>query len=70
MDTSQIIDLIKLIWPLIIIQLIFQVYALYDLIKVKSGKTKNLSAIIWGIIIVLGEIVGAAIYFLIGRSEE
>jgi hypothetical protein len=70
MDITQVTDLLRIIWPLILLQLAFQVYALYDLIKIKSGKTKNLSPIIWGIIIVLGEILGAALYFLLGRSEE
>ncbi|MCX6728982.1 MAG: PLDc N-terminal domain-containing protein [Candidatus Saccharibacteria bacterium] len=63
-------DLIKIIWPLVIIQLAFQIYALIDLFKIKKGKTKNLSTAIWAIIIVLGEIIGAALYFIFGRSEE
>jgi len=65
MDISQIL---KLVWPLIVIQLALQVYALVDLVK--KGKTKNLSLAIWLIIILLGEIVGATLYLLIGRSEE
>ncbi len=70
MDSAQVIDLLKIVWPLIVVQLSFQIYALYDLFKVKSGKTKNLTAVIWCVIIILGEIVGPAIYFLVGRSEE
>lgn len=61
-------EMIKLIWPMIIIQLALQVYCIYDVIK--RGKTKNLSVPIWIIIIVLGEIIGSIIYLLIGRSEE
>lgn len=70
MDSAQIIDLLKIVWPLIVVQVAFQAYALYDLFKIKSGKTKNLTAIYWCIIIILGEILGPAIYFLVGRSEE
>lgn len=70
MDMAQVTDLLRIIWPLILLQLAFQVYALYDLFKIKSGKTKSLSAVIWAIIIVFGEILGPAIYFLLGRSEE
>lgn len=65
-----IAQVIQMVWPLILIQMIFQVYALIDLIVVKKRKTKNLSPIIWGVIIVLGEIIGSALYFIIGRSDK
>jgi Na+-driven multidrug efflux pump len=61
-------ELIKLIWPIIVIQLALQIYAIVDVLK--KGKTKNLSVPIWVIIILLGEIVGAIVYLLAGRSEE
>lgn len=67
MDIQQII---QFIWPLILIQLLFQIYALVDLIITKKRTTKNLTPIIWIIIIVLGEIIGAALYFIVGRSEK
>jgi hypothetical protein len=63
-------EILSVIWPLILIQVAFQIYALIDLIVIKKKKTKNLSAAIWGVIIVLGEIIGAAIYFIVGRSEK
>lgn len=66
----DILQIIQFIWPLILIQLLFQIYALVDLIITKKRKTKNLTPIIWIIIIVLGEIIGAALYFIIGRSEK
>ena len=64
------LEIIKVIWPLILLLLAFQIYALIDLYSKKKGKTKNLSSTIWAIIIVLGEIVGPALYFIFGRSEE
>lgn len=67
MDTQQ---LLTLIWPLILLQLAFQAYALYDLVVKKQKKIKNFSFVVWVLIIVFGEIVGAALYFLIGRSED
>jgi len=67
MDSQQ---LITIIWPLILVQLAFQAYALYDLVVKKQKKTKNLSVVLWVLIIVFGEVVGAALYFLIGRSED
>ncbi len=63
-------EILKIIWPLVVLQLAFQIYALVDLFKFRKGKTKNLSSTIWAIIIILGEIVGAALYFIFGRSEE
>lgn len=62
------LEIIKLAWPLILLQFAVQIYAIIDVIKRK--KTKNLSVPIWIIIIVFGEIVGSLIYFLAGRSEE
>ena len=67
MNKIDAINIIKLIWPIIAIQLALQIYALIDLLRHK--KTKNLSPIIWGLIIVFGEIVGAAAYLIIGRSD-
>lgn len=64
----DVASFLKLIWPMIIIQVILQVFALVDVIKKK--KTNNLSVPVWIIIILLGEILGAVIYYLIGRAEE
>lgn len=63
------IEIIKIVWPILIFQIAFQAYALFDLFAMKKKKTKNLSVIAWTLIIVLGEIVGPALYFLFGRSE-
>lgn len=68
MDNQQIIDILKLAWPLILLQIFFQIYALVDLIRKK--KTRNLSPAIWAIIIIIGEILGPILYLLLGRSEE
>ncbi len=67
MDIQQVI---QFIWPLILIQVLFQIYALVDLTVIKKRQTKNLTPVIWILIIVLGEIIGSALYFLLGRSEE
>jgi hypothetical protein len=61
-------EIVKVIWPIIIIQLIVQIYALVDLIKRK--KTKNLSVAVWIIIIILGEIIGPVLYLLVGKAED
>lgn len=67
-NAQDLRSVMMIIWPLIAIQLVVQIYAIVDLLK--KGRTKNLSLAIWLIIIVLGELVGALLYLLIGRSEE
>jgi len=68
MDKQQVFDLLKLMWPLLVLQLGVQIYAILDVMKKK--KTRNLSMPIWIVIIVLTEIVGPIVYFVYGRSEE
>ena len=68
MDDSQIGEIIKLVWPIVLLQLILQIVAIVDVLKKK--KTKNLSVPFWVVIIVIGEILGPIVYFLVGRSEE
>ena len=64
----NVAETIKLIWPIILVQLFLQLYALYDIYKRKG--TKNLSPAIWVIIIIFGEIVGAILYLLFGKKED
>jgi len=64
-DISQVI---KIAWPIFVLQVGLQVYALIDLVSRK--KTKNLSPLLWALIIILGEILGPILYLMLGRSEE
>ena len=64
----QVLDLLKLIWPVIVLQLAVQIYSIVDVVK--RRKTKNLSPAIWIVIIILGEIIGSIVYLLVGRSED
>lgn len=64
------LEIVKLIWPIIVIQLALQIYAIIDLVVTKKKKTRNLTPLIWGLIIILGEIIGAALYFIIGRNDK
>lgn len=68
MDSGQIINIIKIAWPLIVIQLGLQIYAIIDIIRRK--KTRNLSVPVWIIIVIFGEIIGSILYLLFGRAEE
>lgn len=57
-----------LIFPIILIQLIFQILALVDLIKRDIKEIKWENKIIWGIIILLFGILGPILYFILGRK--
>ena len=66
----NISEILSIVWPVILLQIAFQIYAIIDLMNVKKRKTRNLNFSIWIIIIIVGEIAGPALYFTIGRSEE
>ena len=70
MNSLQMSEVIKVVWPLIILQVGFQIYAIYDLFSIRSGRTRNLTSAIWAVILVIGGLLGSAAYFLVGRSEE
>ena len=59
---------IPLLIPLILIQVVLMIFALLDLSK--RQKTRFLPKWVWVLIIVLGEMVGPVVYFLIGREDE
>jgi hypothetical protein len=57
-----------LIIPLFLIELGLMVFALYDLVKRKRVKGDN--KWVWGIIIVLVNLIGPIVYLIVGREEE
>ena len=65
MDTGQLLILIT---PLLIIQLTLMVLALRDLVR-PERRVLGDHKVLWGVVIVLGELVGPLVYFAIGRKE-
>ncbi len=63
---QRIIQLLPLIIPLVLLQLILMVVALVDLAK--REKTRG-PKWMWAIIVILGELLGPILYFIIGREE-
>jgi len=60
-------SMVRMLIPLVVVQLILQIVALVDLYKrerVKGGKKW-----IWVLVIIFGEIIGAAVYFIFGRKD-
>ena len=57
-----------LIIPLILVDIGLMAFALYDLVKRKQVKGDN--KWVWGVIIVVVNLIGPILYFVIGREEE
>ena len=64
---QKLIQYLPFIIPLVLLQLILLVVALIDLSK--REKVRWLPKWAWAIIIVLGELLGPILYFIIGREE-
>ena len=67
MENIDIGQLLLLLSPIIIIQLVLMIIALWDLIK--REKTKG-PKWLWVVIILLVNFIGPIIYLVIGREEE
>lgn len=65
MSSEQIILLLA---PLILLQVGLQIFGIIDLLK-KEREVKGDNKIVWGLVIVAGNLLGVAIYFLAGRKE-
>ena len=61
-------QLIALLIPLVLVELGLLAFALYDLVRRKRVRGGN--KWVWGIIIVVVEIFGPVLYFVLGREEE
>jgi len=61
-------EILPFLIPLILVQLGLAVFSIIDLVKRKKVKYDN--KILWGIIIILVNIVGPIIYLTLGRKEE
>ena len=59
--------ILKLLVPVILLQVGLMIFALIDLSKRKQVKGNN--KLLWGIIIVLFQILGPLVYFIIGRED-
>ena len=61
------VEIVKLLAPVIVIQFILMVFAIYRLIK---DKVRYLPKWAWVLIILFMNIVGPIIYLMIGRERE
>jgi len=56
--------------PLIIIQVVFQIIAILDLVKHPKEEIRGGSKALWILIIVIFEIIGPVIYFIFGKKYD
>ena len=61
--------LFAILLPLIILQLILLVAALYDLTR-PNRRVKGDSKVVWALIVIFVSTIGPILYFLVGREPE
>ncbi len=64
----DLVALLPVIVPLLLLQLVLIVLALRDLTR-PERRVRGGSKLLWGIVIVLGELLGPLIYFFVGREN-
>ena len=65
--TISLQQILPFIIPLVLLQLLLMVIALVDLSK--RQKVRWIPKWGWAIIIIIGELIGPILYFIIGREE-
>lgn len=59
----------KLLLPLLAVQIILIIVALVDLIRNEKERIRG-PKWLWAIIIIVGEILGPVVYFVLGRRND
>ena len=68
MDLGEIREMIPLLIPLVVIQLVLIGIALRDLVRRKRVRGGN--KLVWGLVIVFIQYIGPILYLIIGREED
>lgn len=61
--------ILPVIVPVIVLQFILLAFGLYDLTR-PDRRVRGGNKLVWGLIIVLVNLVGPVLYFLAGREED
>lgn len=67
MSGGDVVELLKLIWPLILLQVALAVWGVFDIVKNRS--TRSLSPVWWILIVVFINLIGPIAYVFFGRKE-
>lgn len=63
---ERFLQFLPFIIPIVLLQLILMIVALVDLARRERTRGPKW---LWAVIIILGELVGPIVYFIIGREE-
>jgi hypothetical protein len=61
-------EILPLLIPLIVLQLMLAAYALWDLTR-PDRRVRGANKVVWGAVIVLGQLLGPLVYFFVGRED-
>lgn len=61
-------ELLPILIPILILQLTLMAVGLYDLTR-PDRRVKGGNKLVWGLVIVLGQLLGPLVYFLFGRED-
>jgi len=64
---EKVMELLPFIIPLVLLQLTLMIVALVDLTR--REKTRGLPKWACALVIMLGELIGPIVYFIVGREE-
>jgi hypothetical protein len=64
---NELRELLPLLWPLIVIQLGLMIFALFDLSRRTTTRGPKW---MWAAVIIVVNIIGPIVYFVVGRGEE
>ena len=70
LGNMELRTILLLATPIIIIQLGLQIFALVDLARQPQERIKWFNKWVWVAIIVIGELLGPIVYFVLARKEE
>jgi hypothetical protein len=63
-----VVDIVALFLPLVVLQLVLLVAALYDLTR-PERRVKGDSKVVWALIVIFVATIGPILYFLVGRED-
>ena len=67
MNQLDVLEILKFIWPLIVVQFALQIFCI---VKVAKQGVANLRRWIWILIIILFNTIGPILFLIIGRSRS
>lgn len=62
-------EILPLLLPLLVLQLALLIVGLYDLTR-PERRVRGGNKVVWGVVIVFGQLLGPLAYFLFGREED